>query len=296
MKANWTRFITDTTGAPAVGASVTVFQSDGITPATIYSTSGGAAKSNPFLTPAGGKAEFYADPGVYVIQAAKDGQTAVWNDEEIGMARRDNDLSDLESAATARTNLGLGSASLLDATQSTTDSTAGRAIRTGDAGVLGPTPLLPVNMDSFDIPGGNYFTNNGTEGTFPSGAKFGILTASHVGGDIQQQTWRRGDTANLDVANTLYIRTGYAGVVNQWSAWRKVFHEGNIVGTVTESGGIPTGAIMQYVTSGTNKAAKYADGLLLTWNDNAIITADPVAYVGTATSLESGKFKIGRWY
>lgn len=114
MKAIWTRFITDTTGAPAVGASVTVFQSDGITPATIYSTSGGAAKGNPFLTPAGGKAEFYVDAGIYVIQATKDGQTATWSDEEIGMARRDNNLSDLDSTVTARTNLGLKSAAVAD--------------------------------------------------------------------------------------------------------------------------------------------------------------------------------------
>lgn len=113
-KAVWTKFITDNAGAVVEGASVTVFLSDGITPATIYSDPAGSAKVNPFLTPAGGKAEFYADPGIYVIQASKDGKTATWNNEEIGHARRDLDLSDLDSAATARTNLGLKSAAVAD--------------------------------------------------------------------------------------------------------------------------------------------------------------------------------------
>lgn len=114
-KAVWTKFITDsTTGAAVTGASVTVFLSDGITPAAIFSDAAGSAKSNPFLTPAGGKAEFYADPGLYVIQASKDAQTVTWNQEEIGMARRDNDLSDLDSAVTARSNLGLKSAAVAD--------------------------------------------------------------------------------------------------------------------------------------------------------------------------------------
>lgn len=121
-KAVWTKFITDNAGAVVEGASVTVFLSDGITPATIFSDPAGTSKANPFLTPAGGKAEFYADPGIYVIQASKDGKTATWNNEEIGHARRDLDLSDLESAANARNNLGLKSAALADITGTVSQS------------------------------------------------------------------------------------------------------------------------------------------------------------------------------
>ena len=131
-KASWTDGVSDSvTGAAVSGASVTVFESDGITPATIYSDGAGTAKTNPFLSESNGKVSFYADPGIYVIQASKDGQTFTWSDEEIGMARRDNDLSDLDSAAVARSNLGLGSAATSDKTDSPTDTTAGRLLQTG---------------------------------------------------------------------------------------------------------------------------------------------------------------------
>ena len=151
-KAVWTKFITDNAGAVVEGASVTVFLSDGITPATIYSDPAGSAKANPFLTPAGGKAEFYADPGIYVIQASKDGKTATWNNEEIGHARRDLDLSDLESASQARDNLGLSPAATTPITDTPTDSTPGKLLKVGDS----PQILLfdPLRKSVEDTSGG----------------------------------------------------------------------------------------------------------------------------------------------
>lgn len=151
-KAVWTKFITDNEGAVAEGASVTVFLSDGITPATIYSDPAGTSKANPFLTPSGGKAEFYADPGIYVIQASKDGKTATWNNEEIGHARRDLDLSDIESASEARNNLGLSPAATTPITDTPTDSTPGKLLKVGDS----PQILLfdPLRKSVEDASGG----------------------------------------------------------------------------------------------------------------------------------------------
>lgn len=59
-------------------ASVSVFEPDGVTLATIYSeetlTTG---QANPFTTGADGVYDFYSDPGYYDIQVAKTGFTTV---------------------------------------------------------------------------------------------------------------------------------------------------------------------------------------------------------------------------
>ena len=58
------------------GCTVTVFLSDGMTLATIYSTSGGGFHANPFtLSGSAGLYSFYADQGPYVIRYANTGLT-----------------------------------------------------------------------------------------------------------------------------------------------------------------------------------------------------------------------------
>lgn len=43
------------------------------------------------------------------------------------------------------------------------------------------------------------------------------------------------------------------------------FHRGNILGTVTQSGGVPTGAVMQYGSNANGEFIRYADGTQIAW-------------------------------
>lgn len=45
-----------------------------------------------------------------------------------------------------------------------------------------------------------------------------------------------------------------------WSAWRELFHAGNILGTVSQSGGVPTGAAFQSVVNANGRALIFPDG------------------------------------
>ena len=55
-------------GAPFASGSVSVFLSDGVSIATLYTSSTkGASLSNPITTDSYGNATFWADPGVYVL-------------------------------------------------------------------------------------------------------------------------------------------------------------------------------------------------------------------------------------
>lgn len=82
-RSAWQRTITDALGAPVSGVQINVYQNDGITPATIFSSAAGAALTNPFTTSTA-VAKFFALPGLYVVKATKDGQVQTFADEEIG--------------------------------------------------------------------------------------------------------------------------------------------------------------------------------------------------------------------
>lgn len=103
-RSAWQRTITDSGGVPVSGVQITVFQSNGVTPATIFSTAGGAAQANPFVTPTA-VAKFFALPGVYVVQAFKDGQTQTFSDVEIGAKNYRDDQGALGGTAIDVANL-----------------------------------------------------------------------------------------------------------------------------------------------------------------------------------------------
>lgn len=70
-----------------------------------------------------------------------------------------------------------------------------------------------------------------------------------------------------------------------------LFNQGNIVGTVSESGGVPTGAVIETGENANGEYIKYADGTLicstivtLTFTNTATLTTTwtyPHAYVGS---------------
>lgn len=45
-----------------------------------------------------------------------------------------------------------------------------------------------------------------------------------------------------------------------WSAWRELFHAGNILGTVSQAAGVPTGAIIERGVNANGEYVRYADG------------------------------------
>ena len=291
-KAVWTKFITDNAGAVVEGASVAVFLSDGITPAEIFSDPAGTSKANPFLTPAGGKAEFYADPGIYVIQASKDGKTATWNNEEIGHARRDLDLSDLKSAATARNNIGLGTAATKNITTSPTDSTPGRLLKVGDYGKGTTIPVeVGVDVDTLTVPGAVHVVT--TALNIPAGTWTIEVSGSHISGRVIQRATATNPSA--PGYQMLFRTSDSYGVFEKDgggnAVWHDLYHTGNILGTVSQSGGVPTGAIIERGSNVNGEYTKFADGTLICTRTLTIadLPGQAITTVGTGGGYRSSQ-------
>jgi hypothetical protein len=61
----------------------------------------------------------------------------------------------------------------------------------------------------------------------------------------------------------------------------KLFRQDNILGTVSESGGVPTGAIIERGSNANGEFVRYADGTLIMWKD---ISADLALIANTYTT------------
>lgn len=49
-----------------------------------------------------------------------------------------------------------------------------------------------------------------------------------------------------------------------WQAWQEVYNQSSILGTVSQSGGVPTGSIIEADTNANGEYVKFADGTLIT--------------------------------
>lgn len=58
---------------------------------------------------------------------------------------------------------------------------------------------------------------------------------------------------------------------SSWGAWERI--ENPTVGTVSQTGGVPTGAIIEYGSNANGHYTKWADGTQMCWIRNTVITA-----------------------
>lgn len=110
----WQAPIQNATGDIVIGAEITVIDEGTGLNATLFSTRGGAALTNPFFSDANGFAQFYAGPGEYRIEAL------------------DNGTGLTQTLRYVR----LGDSGSVDTQTSSSDSTEGSAMLVGGAGWL----------------------------------------------------------------------------------------------------------------------------------------------------------------
>lgn len=149
-------------------------------------------------------------------------------------------------------------------TASPTDSTEGRLLKVGDFGLGGlfsPVPPTGTNLNSL-----------GVVGTYRLDNTYTAAPPSLNGGNA-----RNGDIADIKVWNQGVVHQTYYGIDSQvfyrklnletakQDPWVRLFTGNNIVGTVSQAAGVPTGAILERGFNGNGSYTKYADGTLECW-------------------------------
>lgn len=184
-----------------------------------------------------------------------------------------------DTATAARTNLGLGSAATADVTTSATDTTAARLLKTGDWGLGGLAPAFPggdLGITDNSVPCG-FYRGGGVSNRPPTATSDGMLIhMRRAGGGGEVQLF-----SEEGFPQRLFTKGRTTGA---WSNWR-TFNP--TLGTVTQTDGVPTGAIIQRGSNSNGEFVRFADGSQLCWS---VITASnagevtwtyPAAFVGT---------------
>jgi hypothetical protein len=143
--------------------------------------------------------------------------------------------------------------------QNPTDKTAGAMLTVGAFGLgsLANTPLNGIDLNTTELPIGFYSGNawaNTPIGTLSS-STWAYLQVENLASAFPfyvKQTF----TANSG-SSLVWTRVKYNGT---WGNWRQQYHAGNILGTVGQSGGVPTGAIIERGSNSNGEYVRFADG------------------------------------
>jgi hypothetical protein len=129
-------------------------------------------------------------------------------------------------------------------TQTATDTTAGRLLKTGDFG-LGTAITLGAGDNLDALPASGHYYNSAAGNT--SGNNYPIASAGAVlnirrSATNWVQRFSSYPSTSLAAQVRLFERSyGASG----WSPWVELFHQGTVLGTVSQSAGVPTGRVIE---------------------------------------------------
>ena len=173
--------------------------------------------------------------------------------------------------------------------QNSTDATSGRLLAlagiTGAFGLGASYAPLLANLDDILTPAGLYLFNmtGGTSGTGPGFNQGAVIVAHAIGSGTrapQQIAIQRSNTGG----GRLAWRTSQGGT---WGAWQTAYGTGNAVGTVSQSGGAPTGALVETGTNANGRYRRLACGTQECWRSMTASAAAATTWTFPAAFSEA---------
>jgi len=139
------------------------------------------------------------------------------------------------------------------------DTTVGRLMTAGAGGLLLAPGNYPAEYDFASwgaSPSGFYWYNNvGDAG--PTGLGYGSVIAFQYAASRQHRIVLDAD------ARRMFI--GYLDSAGVQSPWSEIYGQRNSVGTVSQSGGVPTGALIETGVNANGRYVRFADGTQICW-------------------------------
>lgn len=153
------------------------------------------------------------------------------------------------------------------------DATADRVMVTGAFGLGGQSvSLTSGDSATADRPNGLYYCPSGVTDT-PGGAE-GWLRVMNVGAN-----YRLLEFFLVATQHSYYLGAVQAGT---WGGWSQVYLQENALDAVSQSGGVPTGGLIERGSNANGWFAKFADGTL--------ICGMPAVTFGTVTTATGALF------
>ncbi|CUH67960.1 hypothetical protein TG4357_03307 [Thalassovita gelatinovora] len=140
---------------------------------------------------------------------------------------------------------------------SASDATSGRILTNGAHGLGGSAINLTASDDLDDITASGFYYNttggNTTGNHYPVASAGSLLVIYDDSGRATQYFTEYGSADP-----STYVRA--LGGTATWSAWREIYTAGTIVGTVAQSSGAPTGAVIEKGSNANGAYTRWADG------------------------------------
>ncbi|MCA0922995.1 pyocin knob domain-containing protein [Pseudooceanicola nanhaiensis] len=160
------------------------------------------------------------------------------------------------------------------------DVTAGRALVVGGGGLLG-TANNYVSSDDLDNLDTTHFIGNAAGTNVPANAprSDGSYAGIHVKIANARKVQFVGEVTNN--GNRFFGRTSNSG----WNAWTEFFTQGSVLGVVSETSGVPTGALIERDSNSDGEYVRFADGTqICTMNTTAETVSSTTNLNGTYRS------------
>ncbi|MFN4160071.1 MAG: DUF2793 domain-containing protein [Gemmobacter sp.] len=147
-------------------------------------------------------------------------------------------------------------------TQTTTDTTAGRLLKVGDGGLLGTTVTNNADWNAIDASGFWNNSNTSAVGLPTSSTVWHMLSLRSSANGQVQVAFRNGGPGLTEGA--AYRRKS----VGTWGAWSFFYTSTNVIGTVSQTAGAPTGALIESGSNANGHWRRFACGLQICWRND----------------------------
>lgn len=183
---------------------------------------------------------------------------------------------------------------------SATDTTSGRLMKVGAFGLGASTPPQITDFTASLRPGFYFFLEQTATGSPGSSSFFGVAEVNKASSGATVIVAKRITTGASTQREWIGVRAGDTGSLT----WVEQFNRSNIIGTVSQSSGTPTGAIIESGSNSNGAYTRFADGTQIcsnfssvsdtgTWTFPAVFSANPNVFAQPHGTTDRGVTQFG---